>query len=362
MEEQKQDNNKRKKAAVVVFAVMTVIGAVTLFFYLRYKATHITTDDAFVEGHIHTVASKVPGTVKSVLVRDNQFVKKGDLLVEIDPVDYDVRVKEADAALHAEKARLGEIEARVEAAQRQMTELRAAAESARANHQLQEALLAQAERDMRRAENLFAREAISKERHEKALTDYQVAYARLKASAEQLKQAEKAMETQKAVIRQNESLLPPQQSSVKLREASMTGARLNFGYTRIYAPSDGHVTRKSVEAGNQIQSGQPLMAVVPLDDVWVVANYKETQIEKVKPGQKVQIRVDTYGGKEFSGKVDSIMAGTGAVFSLFPPENATGNYVKVVQRIPLKIVLDKDTDRDHVLRVGMSVVPTILID
>ncbi|HWR90555.1 MAG TPA: HlyD family secretion protein, partial [Dissulfurispiraceae bacterium] len=333
-----------------------------LFFYLRYKATHITTDDAFVESHIHTVASKVPGTVKSVLVRDNQFVKKGDLLVEIDPVDYDVRMKEADAALHAEKARLGEIGARVEAAQSQMTELKAAAESARANHQLQEALLAQAERDIRRAENLFAREAISKERHEKALTDYQVAYARLKASAEQLKQAEKAMETQKAVIRQNESLLPPQQSSVKQREASMTAARLNIGYTRIYAPSDGHVTRKSVEEGNQIQAGQPLMAVVPLDQVWVIANYKETQIEKVKPGQKVQIRVDTYGGKEFSGKVDSIMAGTGAVFSLFPPENATGNYVKVVQRIPLKIVLDKDTDRDHVLRVGMSVVPTILIE
>ncbi|MDO9530463.1 MAG: HlyD family secretion protein [Syntrophales bacterium] len=132
-------------------------------------------------------------------------------------------------------------------------------------------------------------------------------------------------------------------------------------YTKIYAPSHGYVTKKSVEVGNQIQIGQPLMAVVPLDDVWVTANYKETELDKVKPGQRVEIRVDTYSGKVFEGTVQSIMAGTGAVFSLFPPENATGNYVKVVQRIPVKIVLDKGSNRDHIFRIGMSVVPTIII-
>jgi len=148
---------------------------------------------------------------------------------------------------------------------------------------------------------------------------------------------------------------------VKQGEAVLDSARLNFGYTKIYAPTDGYVTKKSVEVGNQIQPGQPLMAVVPLNDIYVTANYKETQLEKVRPGQKVDITVDTYPGKVFKGKVDSIMAGTGSVFSLFPPENATGNYVKVVQRIPVKIVFDQDTDPQHVLRMGMSVEPTVVI-
>jgi membrane fusion protein (multidrug efflux system) len=139
-------------------------------------------------------------------------------------------------------------------------------------------------------------------------------------------------------------------------------ASLNEGYASIYAPADGYITKKSAENGNQIQAGQPLMALVSLKGVHIVANYKETQLEKVKPGQKVEIKVDTYPGKKFQGKVESIMAGTGAAFSLFPAENATGNFVKVVQRIPVKILFDKDADPEHVLRVGMSVVPTIVIE
>lgn len=142
----------------------------------------------------------------------------------------------------------------------------------------------------------------------------------------------------------------------------MEASRLNYGYTKIYSPSDGFVTKKAVEAGNQIQAGQPLMAIVPIGGLYVTANYKETQLENVKPGQKAEIKIDTYPGKVFVGKVNSIMAGTGSVFSLFPPENATGNYVKVVQRIPVKIVFDKDTDPEHILRMGMSVEPTIIIE
>ena len=136
---------------------------------------------------------------------------------------------------------------------------------------------------------------------------------------------------------------------------------MSRSYTKIYAPSDGYISKRSVEIGNQIQSGQSLMSVVPLDDLWITANYKETQLERVKPGQKVKIKVDTYPDKAFDGQVNSVMAGTGAVFSLFPPENATGSYVKIVQRIPVKIILDKGTDPAHALRIGMSVVPTILI-
>jgi membrane fusion protein (multidrug efflux system) len=186
----------------------------------------------------------------------------------------------------------------------------------------------------------------------------------VKAAQEMVRQIEASVETQRTLIKQTESSLPTQEAQIRQREATVKGAELNLGYTKIYAPTDGNITKRTVEIGNQIQAGQPLMAIVPLgqDDVWVTANYKETQLEKVIPGQKVEIKVDTYPGKTFHGRVNSIMAGTGAVFSLFPPENATGNFVKVVQRIPVKIVLESGEDPKHLLRIGMSVQPTILIE
>lgn len=235
------------------------------------------------------------------------------------------------------------------------------AAAAEANLNLQEAKLRQAELDTKRAENLVQKEAISKERADQAKTSYDVAAAQVKAAEDQLKQAEAAIETQQEVIRHSELALGTQAATIKQREATLKAAQLNRGYTRMYAPVDGFVTKKSVEVGNQIQPGQPLMAVVPLDNIYVIANYKETEIEKIKPGLRVEVRIDTYPGKVFPGSVDSIMAGTGAVFSLFPPENATGNYVKVVQRVPVKIMLNKGADPNHILRVGMSVVPTIIL-
>jgi membrane fusion protein, multidrug efflux system len=365
MDEEKKNNNnsnKRKKLGFIVLAVVLLIGAVTLFFYLRYKATHITTDDAFIDGRIHTIASKIRGTVNAIHVTDNQSVKKGDLLIEIDPADYSVKVEEASSGTSAEKAKLAEVEAQISVAKTQIAELSAGLEAARANLELQEATLRQAVKDSERAENLYKSEAISKERYEKTMTSHTVVSAQVKAAREQLKQAEKALETQKAVVKQIEALRTAQVSTIKEKQAKLNAAQLNFGYTKIYAPSDGYITRKSIEIGNQVEAGRPLMAVVPLEDIWVTANYKETQLAKVRSGQKVIIKVDTYPGKKFEGKIESIMSGTGAVFSLFPPENATGNYVKVVQRIPVKIMFDKETDKDHILRVGMSVVPTILIE
>ncbi len=355
------NGRKRKRAALVVFASLAVIGAVVVFFYLQYKSTHITTDDAFIDGHIHTIAAKISGTVKTVLVDHNQAVKKGDVLIEIDPVDYDVKVNEADSAVNAEKAKLSEKESAIEAAKRLLAELGARLESARANVQLHEANFRQAEIDLRRAEGLFKKDTISRERLERVQTAHEVSGAELKSSREALKQSEVALETQRAVVRQAEAAKLTQVATVKQKESTLETARLNSGYTKVVAPTDGYVTKKSVEVGNQIQPGQPVMAVVPLTDIYVTANYKETQLEKVRPGQKVDIKVDTYPGKVFKGKVDSIMAGTGAVFSLFPPENATGNFVKVVQRIPVKIVFEKDTDPEHVLRMGMSVEPTVII-
>ena len=356
------NNHKRKVAAAIVFAAIAVIGLISVYVYVQYKSTHISTDDAFVDGNIHTIASKVPGTVRAVHVKSNQYVKKGDLLVKLDASDYDVKVAEALSSLNAEQAKLAEVDARIQAANRQVEEALAKADASRAMNELQKANLEQAETDKERAERLQQKDAISREKNEKAMTAFKVAVAQVKAATEGQKSFALAVETQKAMIKQAEALKKAQISSIKQKEALLETARLNAGYTNVVAPVDGYVTKKSVEIGNQLQPGQPFMAVVSLDDVHVLANYKETQLEKVRPGLKVEIKVDTYPGKKFQGKVDSIMAGTGAVFSLFPAENATGNFVKVVQRIPVKIVLDKDTDKEHVLRIGMSVVPTIVIE
>jgi membrane fusion protein (multidrug efflux system) len=358
----KQNNRRKKTLAFILFPFIILIGAVALFFYREYHATHISTDDAFVDGRVHVVASKIPGTVKVIHVKDHQFVKKGDPILEIDPMDYEVRVKEAKAGLETERAKLTEIRDRVDTAKKQLMGIVASLEEAKANLELQEATFRQAEVDFKRAELLLKKEVIPRENFDKAKTGYDVAVAQTKAARERIKQLEASLETQKAVIKQTETSLIPQHAQIQQKDATLKGVELNRGYTKIYSSSEGFIAKKSVEIGNQIQSGQYLMAIVPLDDIWITANYKETQLERVRPGQKVKIKVDTYPGKVFDGRVDSVMAGTGAVFSLFPPENATGNYVKIVQRIPVKILLDKETDSAHVLRIGMSVVPTILVD
>ena len=325
-------SGQRKKKAFLIVGAVVAVGLVAGFAYKAYRRTHIMTDDAFIEGNIHTVAAKVNGTVRSIHVTDNQSVRKGDLLIEIDPADYDVRFHEASSALGVEQAKLAEADTRIAAA--------------KANLDLQRANLALAELEKARMENLYRQEVVPKDRYDRAMTAHEVAQAQMKTAEEQLRQAESQKITQASTIRQ--------------KEAAAALAGLNLKYTSIYAPVDGYVTKKTVQEGNQIQGGQPLMAVVSLDDLWVTANYKETELERIRPGQKVTIEVDTYPGRIFTGTVDSIMAGTGVSFSLFPAENATGNYVKVVQRIPVKIRLDDGTDNGHILRVGMSVVPTVL--
>jgi len=355
-------NNRRRKVFLFLLVAVVIAGTAGTYYYIRYKNTHISTDDAFVAGRIHVIAAKIPGTVKNLPIKDNQYVKKDELLLEIDERDYDVRVREAESSVGTEQSKLSELTLKVDVVKKQLTEVQHRQESARAGLKLRAVQLKQAELDLKRADSLFKKEIIPADRYDKAKTAYDTAAALVEVAHEQLKQAEAALQAQKAVIKQSESALQSQGSTVKQRQEVLNGETLKKSYTRIYAPADGYVTKKSIEVGNQIQAGQPLLAVVPLDDVWIVANYKETQLAKVKSGQKVRIAVDSYGGRTFTGKVQSIMAGTGSVFSLFPPENATGNYVKIVQRIPVKIVLDKGGDPDHVLRVGMSVEPTIIID
>jgi membrane fusion protein (multidrug efflux system) len=364
MEEKKKGlNQKRKKLAFILFPIIIIIGGVTLYFYLQYIEAHISTDDAFVDGRMHIIAPKVPGTVKVIHIQDNQSVKRNDLILEIDPIDYDVRVKQAQADLDNQRTTLLEIRGSVDTVKKQMKEIAAASEAGQANLELQKANLELAKADLQRSEYLLKKEAIAKQQYDNAKNRYAVASAQVKAGEAQVKQLEASLEAQKALIKQTEAKIPSQQAQIRQKEAALQGAELNRGYTKIYAPADGYITKRTVEIGNQIQAGQPLMAVVPLtqEDIWITANYKETQLKKLKPGQRVEIKVDTYPGHVFYGKVDSVMAGTGAVFSLFPPENATGNFVKVVQRVPVKIILDKGSDPGHLLRIGMSVAPTILI-
>jgi membrane fusion protein (multidrug efflux system) len=273
-----------------------------------------------------------------------------------------VKVKEAQSALDAERAKLTETDAKIESAKRTAAELSARAGAIKGYNESQQANLEQAESDMKRMESLYKEELVPQEKYEKTVTSHKSALAMEKASTEGLKYSTLSVETQRSAIKLAEAGKIVLLSSIKQKEALLEAAKLGFEYTKIYAPADGYVTKKSVQTGNQIMAGQPVMAVVSLEDVHVIANYKETQLERVKTGQKVEIEIDTYPGKKFTGKVESIMAGTGSVFSLFPPENATGNFVKVVQRVPVKILFDKDTDPGHVLRVGMSVEPTILVE
>jgi len=324
-------NIKKSKLVYPAGAAAALVGIILIFYIIR-SFSRVSTDDAYIEGRTHTIASKIAGTVSQVYVNDNQNVKKGDVLVEIDPPDYELKVNQAQAELDAQKARLLDAEAGIQAMM--------------ANLEIQEVSLNQANLDKNRAESLYKKNAMPKEQYERVITAYNLAAAQVKAAAQQLEKAKSSKNLEESLIKQ--------------REASLKASELSLSYTKLRAPSDGFITMKSVESGNQIQPGQPLMAVVDLNDIWIVANYKETQLKKVRPGQRVLIRVDTYPGRTFTGKVDSLMAGTGAVFSLFPPENALGNYVKVVQRIPVKIIFDKDTDKSHVLRVGMSCVPTII--
>jgi len=288
---QPQNSGQNKKKAFLIVALVLAIGLTSGYFYNSYRKSHIATDDAFVEGNIHTISARISGNVKTVAVVDNQRVKQGDVLVELDPADY-----------------------------------RSKAEASRATVELQKATLRLAESELKRAKALYEQDASSADRYEKAISTAEISRAQVKLAEEQLRQAE-----------------------------------LNLGYTRIVAPSDGYITKKSVQTGNQVKDSQPLMAVVELSNLYVVANYKETEMENIRPGMDVRITVDAYPGVTFKGQVDSIMAGTGVSFSLFPAENATGNYVKVVQRIPVKIVLAPGEDKDHILRVGMSVIPTVLV-
>ncbi len=381
--------NNRKRNAIGLFLLVLAATVIAGFAYWEYRQTHVSTDDAYIDGNIHLVSARVQGTVAEVGVRDNQPVKVGDPLLRIDPEPFAVRESGAASAVAAgtgdvAAARADLVAARsditaaikdLEGAKAQLAQISARIEAARARTSLAAARRSQVSRDAARMKKLYERQVISREAFEKSQTDAAVVEAQDDVAKEELRLAEAAIPTQKALIAQREAGISQRQSvaiqrearirqieaQVQQRKSALEEAKLHYRYTTVLSPADGYVTRKSVESGQIVSPGQSLLAVAVLDNVWVVANYKETDIARIRPGQKVEIRVDTFKGKKFRGTVDSIMAGTGSAFALFPPENATGNYVKVVQRVPVKIVLSQGEDPGHILRIGMSVVPTILV-
>jgi len=300
--------------------------------YQIYTDRYESTDVAFIEGHIVQLSPKVSGTVRSVYIDDNQQVKKGDLLIEIDPHDFRARAAQARAALGTAIAQVAL--GRDHLAQAQSQVVAAQAEATKAGT------------DERRLAELFRRQLIARQELDHAVADAQNTSAQVAA-------ARANVQAQAAALREA-------QSQVAQAQAALESAKLQLSYTKIYAPAPGRVTQKMVEVGDYVQPGETLFAIVPAE-FWVIANFKETQLANIRPGEPVEIKVDAFPGVRFHGHVDSIQSGSGAAFSLLPPENATGNYVKAVQRVPVKIVFDRTDFAAYPLGPGMSVEPTVTV-
>jgi membrane fusion protein, multidrug efflux system len=303
-------------------------------------------DDAFLNAHVERVSSRIAGRVESVRVQDNEFVHAGQLLVALDDRDLRVATEQREAKLTSAKADVTKAEAQQIAAQAAALQVAAQLESAKAKSDNSQIELNRAKR-LREAGAVAQQELDTAEKN--ALTDQASVVA-----------GEKQVASLQAGIRYTEAAVEVAKAAVAEAEASLATARLDLSYAAIVAKQDGRVTVKTVEPGNYVQPGQQLMAIVS-GDVWIEANYKETQLAQVRPGQEAVVRVDAYPDLELHGHVDSIQAGSGAQFSLLPPENATGNYVKVVQRVPVKIVLDLAGKDIPLLGPGMSVVPEIRV-
>jgi membrane fusion protein (multidrug efflux system) len=384
-------SKRRKTVLIGSAALVLIVGAVVLW---RYFGSYESTDDAQVDVHLYPISARVSGYVTKVNVEDNQYVHKGDVLVEIDPRDYEVAAAQARASLASAEATAQSLNiavpitsvntsnqlkvstsdvenanAGILVAQAQLAAARAQLEQAEAND-------VKAQDDLRRYKALVEKREVAEQVYDQAVaaakaSTASVAAARANVSATQqtVQQAENRLTQSKA--NQKSAETGPQQVSssqararaaiadVEQKRAALEQAQLNLSYTKIVAPVSGEVN-KSVVVGLNVQSGQQLLTVVPLDEVWITANFKETQLKHMQAGQKAKIHVDSTG-RTFQGHVDSIAGATGPLFSLLPPENATGNYVKIVQRIPVKIALEPGENGDRQLRPGMNVVPDVYV-
>jgi membrane fusion protein, multidrug efflux system len=378
-------------AIIIAVIVLVVVG----FFVYRYVTSYESTDDAQVDGHINSVSARVSGHVTSLNVDDNQYVKAGTLLVEIDPSDYQVAYERAkadyDNALAAASAagvnvpitsvnttsQVSVTEADVASARAGIAAARQQFDAARAQRDEAEANDVKAQNDLARYKQLVDKQEISQQQYDQAVANSKAnsaavvaAHAMADAAQSQvteaqgkLAQAEANYRYAQTAPRQMEisrSRAQEAEAQAQQKKADLDQAKLNLQYTKITAPVEGIVSDRTVEVGQNVAPGQELMKVIPLNDVWITANFKETQLREMKVGQPVTLEVDA-NGRKYKGKVNSIAGASGSRFSLLPPENATGNYVKVVQRIPVKIVLDPGENNDQSLRPGMSVDPKVWI-
>ena len=311
----KASNPLRIIIAGVVITVGLIWGGMTLYHSFQY----VETDNAQIEGDVYPIISRIPGTVHEVLVETNQQVKKGDTLIILDIPDYRIKREMAEAAL--QNARASVLAAEANAGAASATERKLGADLRRNSTLRQQDVISQAEFDAIRA----GADASS--------TQHSATVGQQKAAAAQ----------------------------VRLKEAELHNAELQLSYTNIIAPAAGHISKKNIEPGQYVTPGQQLIALVGSSELWVVANFKETQLDKIHPGLPVTIKVDAFPDKEFKGKVESLSAGTGAKFTLLPPDNASGNFIKVTQRVPVKIVFTEQPDKDHQLAAGMNVVVDVKI-
>ncbi len=393
-----QDNNPRQKSRrrfIIILVVAVLIAGALLFYW--HSTFFEDTDDAQVNGHLIQISSRINGTVVSVPVVENQYVKAGDTIVELDPRDYETAVQQDEANLAAAEANLqsntvnipvtttsvttnlaavaatlAQADSAVTQAQQQLEANRAAIAQADANY-------IKAKLDVERYTPLVQRDVISKQQFDQAVAtakadEAALAQARQNADASStaVRMAQDRVVQTKAQL-QNAKTAPEQiriqkartsqaAAQVEQNRAALAQAKLNLSYCKIIAPVDGIITSKSVEVGQNVSTGQNMTTLVSLDDIWVTANFKETQLDHMRAGQPVTFSVDAYGGRKYDAVVTQIGGATGSVLSLFPPENATGNYVKVVQRVPVRIDLkSKSEDQDHLLRPGLSVEPKVRV-
>ena len=337
----------KRPVPMLILGVVLIVGIVGGVLWWLHARQFESTDDAFVDGHVIPISPKVAALVSSVHIDDNTAVKKGDVLIELDPRDFQVvldQMKAAESSARSKLARamtqLNVTKANVTDTQAGVTVAEAGAQNTKNDYQRFLSLDERA-RSKQQLDNATAAERT-------AVAQVEQAKAKLTAAQAQVADAEQAIKTAEADV---------QRSIEDVRQAA-----INLSYCTLIAPEDGRITRKSVEPGQYVQVAQPLFSIVPTN-VWVTANFKETQLENMRVGQAVDIKIDAYSDKEFHGKVDSIQNGTGSRFTLLPAENATGNYVKVVQRVPVKIILDSGdtTDPNHLLAPGLSVFPSVRV-
>ena len=393
-DQQPEKPKSRRRFIVIGVIALLVVGALLFWWHSTY---YEDTDDAQVNGHLIQISSRIAGQAIKVNVDENQAVKKGDVLVEIDPKDFQVAVQQAEANLQSAEASyeaakvtvpvtnistgstLSSAGADVHGSTAQVAQAERQLDAAKARVVQAQANATKSASDLERYKPLVEKDVISKQQFDAAVAAADADKAALAEAQANVIAGEDAVRVARDRLAQSEASLKnaqtaPQQvaiqkakadqaaAQVAQAEAQLEQAKLNLSYTKIIAPEDGIVTRKSVEINQNVSVGQNMMTLVSLDDIWITANFKETQLEHMRAGQPVVIEVDAYGGKKYDGKITQIGGATGSVLSLFPPENATGNYVKVVQRVPVRIDLtNPQQNSDHLLRPGLSVEPKVTV-